>query len=80
MTPEMITTITSMLAVLTVTGGMFAWLHRHMDKRFDQQDARWDARFERVEARLEMLEAELTGVKVAIARLEGPHPRIITAR
>lgn len=87
MTPEMIATISAMLAVLAATGGMFAWLHRHMDRRFDQAEARMEARFERVDARFEKVDerlkelaTELTEVKITVARLEGPRPRLIPVR
>ncbi|MFT4214188.1 MAG: hypothetical protein QM622_05365 [Microbacterium sp.] len=75
-TPEMIATISAMLAVLAATGGMFAWLHRHMDTRFD----RMEARFEKVDARFEKIESDLTEVKIAVARLEGPRQHLIPAR
>ncbi len=61
-----------------------------VDARFEKIDARFekiDARFEKIDARFEhleekfddrfvRLEEELSGVKVAIARLEGPLPRL----
>lgn len=58
-----------------------------IDARFAEQDAKWDARFaqqdtrfDRLETRIDDLTHEMTEVKIAIARLEGPTPRLITAR
>lgn len=54
-----------------------------VDDRFDRVDDRFDRvgdRFDRVEERLGRVEQELTEVKIAIARLEGPRPRLVTAR
>lgn len=54
-----------------------------VDARFDQVDARFervDARFDRLEDRIAGVEHELTEVKIAVARLEGPQPRLMTAR
>lgn len=51
--------------------------------QFDRVDARFekvDARFDRLEDRIAGIEHELTEVKIAVARLEGPQPRLVTAR
>ncbi|WP_417541171.1 response regulator [Microbacterium maritypicum] len=52
--------------------------------RFEAQDARFDARFEAQDAkfgaRFDRIEQEIVEVKIAIARLEGPAPRLIAAR
>ena len=58
-----------------------------VDARFDQVDARFaqvDTRFDRVDARFDRLEArvdshatDVVGVQVAVARLEGPQPRLL---
>lgn len=56
-----------------------AWLSRRMDDRFDKVDARFekvDARFDRGDERIDEVRAELTEVKIAVARLEGPRPRL----
>lgn len=58
----------------------FAAQDEKMDARFAGQDEKFDARFDRVEDRLGRVEHELTDVKIAIARLEGPEPRLIQAR
>lgn len=54
-----------------------------IDKRFDKVDARFakvDERFDRVDERLIQLQSELNDVKVAVARLEGPPPRLYFPR
>ena len=54
------------------------------DARFEAQDAKFDARFEaqdaKLDARFDRIEQEIVEVKIAIARLEGPTPRLIAAR
>ena len=50
------------------------------EARFDAQDAKFGARFDRVDKRLDRVENEIFEVKIAIARLEGPPPRLIAAR
>lgn len=68
-----------------------AWILRHtaqqMDDRFekvyerfekvDAQFEKVDAQFEKVDAQISGLREDLTEVKVAVARLEGPHPRLM---
>ncbi|WP_449279307.1 response regulator [Leucobacter sp. GX0328] len=61
-----------------------------VDRRFDVVDRRFDEvdrRFDEVDRRIGLLEdgsstmaGELTEVKIAIARFEGPAPRLISAR
>ncbi len=51
-----------------------------VDARFDRVDARFervDARFDRVDSGIAAIKDELTEVKVILARLEGPRPRLI---
>jgi hypothetical protein len=54
------------------------------DAQFDAQDAKFDARFDaqdaKFDARFNRFEQEIFEVKIAIARLEGPTPRLIAAR
>lgn len=60
---------------VTVIGGVAGALARFakgLEARFD----RIDARFDRVDERIHRVEDELVEVKVAIARLEGPRPRL----
>lgn len=68
-----------------------AWVVRRMDEgfnkadvrvneRFDKVDERFekvDERFEKMDERLSQVQSELNDVKVAVARLEGPHQRLI---
>lgn len=83
MTPEIFSAIGAVLAVLTGMGGMFAWMWRQMDKRFDKIDARFeqvDALFESIDQKLVDIKADITDMKIAIARLEGTQPpQFITA-
>ena len=61
-----------------------------VDRRFEEVDRRFDVvdrRFDEVDRRIGLLEdgsstmaGELTEVKIAIARFEGPAPRLISAR
>lgn|SRR5699024_5071537 len=54
-----------------------------IDARFDKVDERFDKvdeRFDKVDERLNQMQSELNDVKVAVARLEGPHPRLIIPR
>jgi chromosome segregation ATPase len=53
-----------------------------IDERFERIDERFeriDERFDRVDERFQGLERELTEVKISVARLEGPRPRLIEA-
>jgi len=72
---------------LTRMDARFAAADARMDARFAAADARMDARFADVDARIDRLddrmsgvEHELSEVKVAIARLEGPLPRLVRSR
>lgn len=47
----------------------FGWMINRMDTRFD-----------RIEDRLDRVEHEVGDVKIAIARLEGPTPRLMQLR
>lgn len=79
MTPEVIALVVTAAGVVVTTlagmAGMVAWLHRDIDRRFEAVDRR----FERIEDDLTGIRGDLTEVKIAIARLEGPTPRLITA-
>ena len=91
---DVVTMIASVATILVALFGGFAWFLRRMDAGFATQEARMehrfvgiDARFDRVEARLDRVEVgftqvqrELTEVKIAVARLEGPTPRLVTTR
>ena len=71
-----------------------AWLLRRMDElmdqRFDKVEERFakvdqrfdkvDERFDKVDQQISSVRAELNDVKVAVARLEGPPPRLIFPR
>lgn len=83
---EIVTTLASAATMLIALAGGFGWLITRMDARFAAQDARLDARFDRVDARIDKLEAragevehQLSEVKIAVARLEGPQKRLLSA-
>ena len=51
-----------------------------IDERFEKVDGRFqkiDERFEKVDERLVGIEHEMTDVKISVARIEGPRPRVI---
>jgi septal ring factor EnvC (AmiA/AmiB activator) len=54
-----------------------------VDQRFEEVDRRFekvDERFDRMDERIRQVQSELNEVKVAVARLEGPQPRLILPR
>ncbi|GAA3907540.1 hypothetical protein [Microbacterium invictum] len=63
----------AMLAA-TLFGGLWA-LMSHLMNRLE---ARLGVRFDNVETRLGRVEGEITELKIAVARLEGPTPRLLT--
>lgn len=74
----MVVIATASLAV-TFIGALFAglaWVVRRMDERLDKSYDRVDERFDKVDQRPDGLQSELTEVKIAVARLEGPRPRL----
>ena len=77
MTPELASLVFTVFgAAATVLGGTAAMLGlfmRRLDARFDKVDAR----FERVDDQLAELRRDVTANTVAIARLEGPPPRLM---
>lgn len=76
--------------LITIGGGCFAglaWVVRRMDEGFDKADERMnerfakvDERFDKMDERMSQVQSELNDVKVAVARLEGPHQRLIFPR
>lgn len=91
MSPDVIATAIALFGVaamiLAGTWRMFVHHEKRTDARFAQVDARFDqvnaridrvdGRLDRVEDRLGSVEHELTEVKISIARLEGPQPRLL---
>ncbi|KQZ23747.1 hypothetical protein [Microbacterium sp. Root553] len=66
------------------TDARFESFEQRMDARFERAEQRMDARFARAEqradARFDRLEMDIGEVKIAIARLEGPTPRLLVTR
>ena len=80
MSAEAISLILVAAGVLITLGGGFvaglAWLLRRMDELMDNVNQRFD----KVDEQISTVRAELNEVKVAVARLEGPPPRLIFPR
>lgn len=72
--------ITRMDARFAQVDARFADFATTMDARFAQVDARFTESASTMDARFDRIERELTEVKVAVARLEGPLPRLLTGR
>ena len=66
---EVITMLASAATTLVAIISGFGWMIGRMDTRFAAVDAKFDR-----------IEHELTEVKIAIARLEGPRPRLVSTR
>ncbi|CAH0241742.1 MAG: response regulator [Microbacterium sp.] len=81
---ELVTMIVTVATTLLGLAAGFGWMITRTDARFEMFEQRMDARFEKVEqrmdARFEKVDVELGEVKIAIARLEGPAPRLLVAR
>lgn len=73
---EIITILATGATTLVATVSGFGWMISRMDARFAAVDAKFDAQ----EVRFTRIEQEIFEVKIAIARLEGPTPRLMAAR
>lgn len=87
MSIELVTMIVTVASTLLGLAAGFGWMITRTDARFEKFEQRIDARFEKSEQRFDRLEtdiaqvkAEIGEVKIAIARLEGPAPRLLVAR
>ena len=94
MSVETLTIVISAIGIVLTLGASlfagFAWMVRRIDAvdtklttRINAVDekltARIDAVDEKLTARIDALADEVTGVKIAIARLEGPPRHLVTA-
>lgn len=77
---EIITILATGATTLVATVSGFGWMISRMDARFAAVDARFDAQEAKYDVRFTRIEQEVFEVKIAIARLEGPTPRLIAAR
>ena len=81
---EVITFIVSAASLMVTLGGGlfagFAWVLRRMDEQSSNVDAKFDSRFDTLSTQMSTLQTELNDVKVSVARLEGPRPRLILPR
>jgi hypothetical protein len=82
--------LTFAVAILGGMKWMLARMEQRTDERFVQVDRRFedvdrrfeqvDRRFEEVDSRIAEVAATLMDVKIAVARIEGPHPPFLMAR
>lgn len=77
---EVITMLATAATTLVAIISGFGWMIGRMDTRFAAMEAKFDARFAIQDAKFDRIEHELTEVKIAIARLEGPQPRLVSTR
>ena len=77
---EVLTTLGSFVGLLAAVVSGFGWLIRRTDAQLQHVAARLEGRMDRLEEHIGRVERELTEVKIAVARLEGPIPRLVTAR
>ena len=66
--------------MITRTDARFEKFEQRTDARFEKSEQRTDARFDRLESDIAEVKADIGEVKIAIARLEGPAPRLLVAR
>jgi hypothetical protein len=82
--------LTFAVAILGGMKWMLARMEQRTDERFVQVDRRFedvdrrfeqvDRRFEEIDSRIAEVAATLMDVKIAVARIEGPHPPFLIAR
>ena len=77
---EVITMLATAATTLVAIISGFGWMIGRMDARFAAMETKVDARFAIQDAKFDRIEHELTEVKIAIARLEGPQPRLVSTR
>jgi len=88
---EVLTTIGSFTGLLVAIVAGFGWTIRRsdaqlqqlgdrLDGRIDRLEERLDARIDRLGERFDVLTHEVIEIKIAVARLEGPLPRLVPAR
>ncbi|QDE36437.1 response regulator [Microbacterium foliorum] len=77
---ELVTMIVTVASTLLGLAAGFGWMITRTDARFEKFEQRVDARFGRLETDIAEVKTEIGEVKIAIARLEGPAPRLLVAR
>lgn len=80
MSVELLATLASFAGVFVAIVSGFGWIIRRMDSRIDRLDQKLSLRIDGLATHIDGVEHELVELKVSIARLEGPTPRLITAR
>ncbi|WP_298862477.1 hypothetical protein [uncultured Microbacterium sp.] len=76
MSPELIAILSAFVTLGFGIVGGFAWMLHQMDARFDKVDERFD----KVDERFAEMSRDVTDLKVAVARLEGGRPQLLTGR
>lgn len=77
MSPEVIGVLVTIFAVaLTLFGGLFGGLRAMLR----DSGAKINARFDKIEHKLDAVAEDVVDLKVAVARLEGPQPKLLSAR
>lgn len=83
MSVETLTIVISAIGIVLTLGASlfagFAWMVRRIDAVDTKLTTRIDAVDEKLTARIDALAGEVTGVRIAIARLEGPPRHLVTA-
>ncbi len=80
MSIELVTMIVTVASTLLGLAAGFGWMITRTDARFEKFEQRVDARFGHLETDIAEVKTEIGEVKIAIARLEGPAPRLLVAR
>lgn len=76
MSPDVLAMIIALFAfTVTVLGGVAGML-AHQSKTLETRFNRVDERFDRLDDRFDRIESDIVEMKVAIARLEGPSPKL----
>lgn len=84
MSPDVIGVI---IAAATLVGGLFGGIGLMLSRQTVKLESRFGERFDGIDARLDRMDGDIRGLrddvtelKVAVARLEGPAPRLVLPR
>ncbi|REJ07823.1 response regulator [Microbacterium bovistercoris] len=87
MSPELVATLSVGVTMVIGMFSGFAWMIQRSDRGDDRLEASINARIDKLDSRVDKLDnridaltQELTEVKITIARLEGPPPRLALSR
>ncbi|WP_127820179.1 hypothetical protein [Microbacterium sp. CPCC 204701] len=68
------------IAGATLAAGLFGGIGTLVARQLGKLESRLEGRFDKLDDRLERIDGEISDLKVAVARLEGPTPRLIMPR